>query len=57
VLVWDALGGQWIVPGYLLSYGQEEWERASVISLKEGVIKLQEVTTIDESPPQEDVEE
>ena len=57
VLVWDAFGGQWIVPGYLLRYGQEEWERASVISLKEGVINLQEVTTIDESPPQEDGEE
>ncbi|MFT6972835.1 MAG: hypothetical protein ACJAV4_000038 [Pontimonas sp.] len=54
VLVWDALGGQWIVPGYLLRYGQEEWERAAVISLQEGVIKLQEVMGIDESPPRED---
>jgi hypothetical protein len=52
--VWDALGGQWIVPGYLLRYGQEEWERAAVISLQEGVIKLQEVVGIDESPPRED---
>lgn len=40
LLVWDSSGGQWIVPGFFLSYGEEEWEQSAVISLSSDVLSI-----------------
>jgi len=47
LLVWDALGGAWLVPGYLMRFGEQEWESSVVIAVGDGVIQIQEVMLID----------
>lgn len=42
LLVWDASGTAWIVPGYVMRHGPEPWNASAVISLEEGVIVLPE---------------
>jgi hypothetical protein len=47
LLVWDALGGAWLVPGYLMSFGEQEWQSSAVIAVADGVIQIQEVLPIE----------
>jgi hypothetical protein len=42
LLVWDAAGRAWLVPGYVMRYSDEDWGLNSVISLIEGVIEVPE---------------
>jgi hypothetical protein len=42
LLVWDANGNAWLVPGYVMRYSQEDWGWTSVISLIAGVIQVPE---------------
>jgi hypothetical protein len=42
LLVWDANGNAWLVPGYVMRHGTDEWAWTTVISLQEGVIELPE---------------
>jgi hypothetical protein len=42
LLVWDATGAAWLVPGYVMRYSQEDWGFTSVISLIAGVIQVPE---------------
>lgn len=42
LLVWDASGSAWLVPGYILRHGSEVWDWSSVISVVEGVIEVPE---------------
>lgn len=50
LLVWDASGTAWLVPGYIMRHGSEPWNASAVISLEEGVIKLPEPTMVDIMP-------
>jgi hypothetical protein len=40
LLVWDAAGTAWLVPGYIMRHGDEPWNASAVISVEEGVIQL-----------------
>ena len=40
LLVWDASGNAWLVPGYILRHGNESWDWSPVISVVEGVIEV-----------------
>ena len=41
--VWDASGGAWLVPGFILDYKDQEWGWfQSIISVVEGIIQLPE---------------
>jgi len=42
LLVWDASGNAWIVPGYILRFGPEQWDWNAVVSLIEGIIEFPE---------------
>jgi hypothetical protein len=42
LLVWDAAGNAWLVPGYVLRYGDDDWSWSAVISVVEGVIEIPE---------------
>ena len=42
LLVWDARGTAWLVPGYIMRHGSEPWNASAVISLQDGVIELPE---------------
>jgi hypothetical protein len=42
LLVWDASGRAWLVPGYVMRYGSEPWDWNTVISLIEGIIEVPE---------------
>jgi len=42
LLVWDANGNAWLVPGYVMRYSDEDWGWTSVISLIAGVIQVPE---------------
>lgn len=42
LLVWDAKGTAWLVPGYIMRHGSEPWNASAVISLQDGVIELPE---------------
>lgn len=46
LLVWDAAGNAWLVPGYVMRYSDEDWGWTSVISLIEGVIQVPEPTPV-----------
>ena len=46
LLVWDATGAAWLVPGYVMKYSEQDWGWTSVISLIEGVIEVPEPTPI-----------
>jgi len=50
LLVWDASGTAWLVPGYIMRHGSEPWNASAVISVEEGVIALPEPTGIDIMP-------
>lgn len=50
LLVWDAAGTAWLVPGYILRHGDEPWNASAVISLEEGVIQLPEPMMVDIMP-------
>ena len=42
LLVWDASGNAWLVPGYILRHGSEIWDWSPVISVVDGVIEVPE---------------
>lgn len=42
LLVWDASGNAWLVPGYVMRHGEDPWAWSTVISLEEGVIQIPE---------------
>lgn len=42
LLVWDASGSAWLVPGYILRHGSESWDWSPVISVADGVIEIPE---------------
>ena len=42
LLVWDASGNAWLVPGYILRHGSEMWDWSPVISVVDGVIEVPE---------------
>jgi hypothetical protein len=44
VMMWDVNGAAWIVPGYILRFGEAVWDSAAVTSLEDGVIDIQAVT-------------
>lgn len=50
LLVWDASGTAWLVPGYIMRHGNEPWNASAVISLENGVIQLPEPTMVDIMP-------
>ena len=50
LLVWDASGTAWLVPGYIMRYGSEPWNASAVISLQDGVIELPEPIMMDTMP-------
>jgi hypothetical protein len=50
LLVWDASGTAWLVPGYIMRHGREPWNASAVISLEDGVIQLPEPTMVDIMP-------
>jgi len=50
LLVWDASGTAWLVPGYIMRHGSEPWNASAVISLEDGVIQLPEPTMVDIMP-------
>ena len=50
LLVWDASGNAWLVPGYVMRYGEDDWSWTSVISLIEGIIEIPEPMPIDIMP-------
>ena len=50
LLVWDASGTAWLVPGYIMRHGSEPWNASAVISVEEGVIALPEPTMMDIMP-------
>ena len=58
LLVWDANGMAWFVPGYVMRHGDDEWSWVSVISLIEGIIEIPEPMPIDIMPmPEPYIEE
>jgi hypothetical protein len=50
LLVWDASGTAWLVPGYIMRHGSEPWNASAVISLEDGVIQLPEPSMVDIMP-------
>lgn len=50
LVVWDAAGNAWIVPGYVLRYSDDDWGWTSVIALVEGVIEVPEPLPVDIMP-------
>lgn len=50
LLVWDAEGNAWLVPGYVMRYSDDDWGWVSVISLIEGVIEIPEPMPVDIMP-------
>lgn len=50
LLVWDASGTAWIVPGYVMRHGPEPWNASAVISVEDGVIVLPEPMMVDIMP-------
>lgn len=42
LLVWDADGNAWLVPGYVMRHGEDDWAWTTVISLIDGVLQLPE---------------
>ena len=50
LLVWDASGTAWLVPGYIMRHGNEPWNASAVISLENGVIQLPEPMMVDIMP-------
>lgn len=58
LLVWDASGNAWLVPGYVMRHGEDDWSWISVISLIDGVIEIPEPMPIDIMPlPEPYIEE
>jgi len=50
LLVWDANGNAWLVPGYVMRYAEDDWGWVSVISVIEGIIAIPEPLPIDIMP-------
>lgn len=50
LVVWDASGNAWIVPGYVMRYSEDDWGWTSVIALIEGVIEVPEPMPVDIMP-------
>jgi hypothetical protein len=42
LLVWDADGNAWLVPGYVMRHGEDDWAWTTVISLIDGVLEIPE---------------
>jgi hypothetical protein len=41
LLIWDSDGGQWIVPGYALSYGASDFAATTVVSLTADTLRIE----------------
>lgn len=50
LLIWDAQGTAWLVPGYIMRHGDEPWNASAVISVEEGVIELPDPIMVDIMP-------
>ncbi|MEK9602463.1 MAG: hypothetical protein VW015_03250, partial [Pontimonas sp.] len=50
LLIWDAQGTAWLVPGYIMRHGDEPWNASAVISVEEGVIELPDPMMVDIMP-------
>ena len=46
VMMWDANGDAWLVPGYAYEHTEEGWW-STIVSLVEGVIELPEPIEVD----------
>jgi hypothetical protein len=42
--MWDVNGAAWIVPGYILRFGEALWDSAAVTSLEDRVVEIETVT-------------
>jgi len=47
VMVWDSDGTAWIVPGYLMRFGEDIWDSAAVVSLSDQAINIAPPVSID----------
>jgi hypothetical protein len=47
LLVWDAEGTAWIVPGYVMRHGAQPWNASAVIAVRDGVIELPEPVVVE----------
>lgn len=54
LVIWDRQGGQWIVPGYALSFGEGEVHSAPVVSLTPDTLQI-EKPAVREPLPQPDI--
>ncbi len=54
LLIWDNDGGQWIVPGYALSFGESDLHTTTVVSLTEETLRI-EKPGLREPLPQPDI--
>ncbi|MEL0149540.1 MAG: hypothetical protein VW805_04590 [Pontimonas sp.] len=50
LLIWDAQGTAWLVPGYIMRHGDEPWNASAVISVEEGVIALPDPMMVEIMP-------
>ena len=58
LLVWDASGNAWLVPGYVMRHGEDPWAWTTVISLMDGVVQMPEPMPITIMPvPEPYIEE
>lgn len=58
LLVWDAAGNAWLVPGYVMRYAEDDWGWTSVIAVIDGVIEVPEPLPVGIMPlPEPYVEE
>ena len=58
LLVWDAAGNAWLVPGYVMRHGEDPWAWTTVISLMDGVLQMPEPMPITIMPvPEPYIEE
>ena len=47
VMVWDSDGAAWIVPGYLMRFGEDIWDSAAVVSLSDQAITIAPPVSVD----------
>lgn len=58
LLVWDASGNAWLVPGYVMRHGEDPWAWTTVISLMDGILQMPEPMPISIMPvPEPYIEE
>ncbi|MBT4909640.1 MAG: hypothetical protein HOL65_00415 [Microbacteriaceae bacterium] len=52
VMVWDSDGTAWIVPGYLMRFGEDIWDSAAVVSLSDQAINIAPPVSVDLMDPE-----